>query len=167
MPHPISLLGAIHTLISLVPLIVGAYAFARYAQIDPSKRSGQIYLAGTALAVITAFGVSSTGGINPGHIFGIVVLVIALGGAWASKLNFLGRSRPYLSTFALSFSYLLSLVPGTNETLTRLPVSHPLADGPTSPVVQMTLLAWLVVFVVGFTLQCWLIRSRNKAMAAG
>ncbi|WP_251263433.1 hypothetical protein, partial [Enterobacter hormaechei] len=69
----------------------------------------------------------------------------------------------YLSTFALSFSFLLSLVPGVNETLTRLPAAHPIAAAPMAPVVLHTLLACLVVFMIGFAAQCW--RLRNRAFA--
>ncbi|MGF6771750.1 hypothetical protein P3T18_004237 [Paraburkholderia sp. GAS199] len=161
MTHPITSLGVLHTAVSLVPIIAGIYSFARYRKIDPAKRSGMVYLIGTTLAVITSFGVSSTGGLNAGHAFGVLVLIAALGGAYAPNIRFLGKARPYLSVFGLSFSFLLSLVPGTNETLSRLPPSHPLANGPTSPAVQATLLVWLVIFIAGFATQCWRIKSRN------
>ncbi len=162
MTHLISPLGAIHTVISIVPLIAGIYSFVRYRKIDTTTRSGKVYLISLVLSVITSFGVSSTGGLNPGHVFGIMILLVAFGSIFVNKLTVLGRLRPYLSVFGLSFSFLLSLVPGTNETLTRLPPSHPLADAPLSPVVLHTLLVWLVIFIVGFTAQCWLIYSRNR-----
>jgi len=162
MAHPISPLGVIHTVISLVPVIAGIYAFVRYRQIDTMTRSGRVYLISLTLAVLTSFGVSSTGGLNAGHAFGLVVLAVAFGGLFAPRLTMLGRLRPYLSVFGLSFSFFLSLVPGTNETLTRVPPAHPLADGPTSPVVLGTLLAFLGIFVVGFAAQCWMIHSRQR-----
>lgn len=165
MTHPISPLGAVHTVISLVPIIAGIYSFVCHRKIDTTTRSGKIYLIGLVLSVITSFGVSSTGGLNPGHAFGIVILLIAFGGIFATKLTFLGRLRPYLSVFGLSFSFLLSLVPATNETLTRIPFSHPLADAPLSPPVLHTLLVWFGLFLVGFAAQCWLIYSRNRRMA--
>ena len=79
-----------------------------------------------------------------------------------NKLTFLGRLGPYLSVFGLSFSFLLSLVPGTNETLTRLPPSHPLADAPLSPLVLHTLMVWFGFFIVGFAVQCRLIYTRDR-----
>ena len=164
MAHPISTIGAVHTIISLVPLIAGIYGFIRYGRIDLTTRSGKVYLITTTLAVITSFGVSSTGGLNAGHAFGIVVLLAAFGGAYSTRVNYLGRARRYLSTFALSLSFLLSLVPATNETLSRLPAAHPLATGPMSPVVQITLLIWLTIFIVGFAMQC---RSLNRAVQKG
>ncbi|MBN5027920.1 hypothetical protein JY419_00545 [Stenotrophomonas maltophilia] len=161
MAHPLSLLGAIHTAISLVPILAGLYGFIRHRAIDPGTRSGKVYLIGLVLSVATSFTVSSTGGLNPGHAFGVIVLLAAFGGVLAARLRRLGRSARYLSTFALSFSFLLSLVPGVNETLTRLPVGHPVAAAPLAPVIQQTLLGCAVVFAIGFLAQCWMIHERS------
>ncbi|RQP21525.1 hypothetical protein [Piscinibacter terrae] len=166
MAHPLSSFGALHTVISLVPVIAGLYSFMRSGKIDPATRSGKTYLIGLALSVFTAFGLSSTGGFNPGHALGILALLAIGGGLLAPRLSFLGRLRPYLSAYALSFSFFLLMVPGINETLTRLPAAHPLANGPESPVVLGTLLAWLVVFIAGVAVQTWLIRSRRTGEAS-
>jgi hypothetical protein len=154
MPHPLSPLGVAHTLISLAPLVTGLYAFVRFHRIEPTAPSGKLYLAGLALSVFTAFGLSSTTGVNPGHVLGVLALLAAFGGALlVPRLPFLGRLRDHLQTFGLSFSFFLLLVPGINETLTRLPAARPFAAGPEDPLVRVSLLAWLAVFVVGFTLQ--------------
>ncbi|MDE1172704.1 MAG: hypothetical protein PW790_03320 [Parvibaculaceae bacterium] len=165
MAHPLSLLGIAHTAISLVPVAAGLYGFARYRTIEPATGSGKVYLAGLALSVFTSFGLSSTGGFNPGHALGILALLAAFGSLLAPRLSFLGRLRPYLATFGRSFSFFLLLVPAINETLTRLPPAHPLADGPQSPLVRSTLLAWVVIFIVGFALQVWTIRSCHQDTA--
>lgn len=161
MSHPLSLLGVVHTAVSVLPILAGLYGFIRHRAIDPTTRSGMLYLWGLVLSVATSFTVSSTGGLNPGHAFGLIVLLVAFGGALMARLRFLGRAAPYLSTFGLSFSFLLSLVPGTNETLMRLPVAHPIAAAPLAPVVLQTLLGFFVVFVLGFAAQCWRIRARS------
>lgn len=161
MSHPLSPLGVVHTAISLIPIVAGVYGFIRHRAIDPVTRAGKLYLLGLVLSVATSFTVSSTGGLNPGHAFGVVILLIAFGGVLAARLRFLGRLAPYLSTFALSFSFLLSLVPGVNETLTRLPVAHPIAAAPLAPVILQTLLGCAVVFAIGFVAQCWRIRMGN------
>ena len=163
MSHPLSPLGVVHTAISLIPIVAGVYGFIRYRAIDPATRAGKLYLLGLVLSVVTSFTVSSTGGLNPGHAFGVVILLIAFGGVLAARLRFLGRLAPYLSTFALSFSFLLSLVPGVNETLTRVPAAHPIAAAPMAPVVLQTLLGLAAVFVIGVAAQCW--RLRNRALA--
>jgi hypothetical protein len=165
MTHPISPLGAVHTVVSLIPIVAGLYSFIRHRMIDATTRAGRIYLLGLVLSVITSFGVSSTGGLNPGHAFGVAILFIAFGSVLVTRLTFLGRLRPYLSVFGLSFSFFLSLVPGTNETLTRLPPSHPLADAPLSAPVLHTLMVWFGLFVAGFVAQCWLIHTRNRSTA--
>lgn len=163
MTHALSTLGVIHTTVSLVPVLAGLYGFIRHRGIDQATRSGKAYLVGLVLSVATSFTVSSTGGLNPGHAFGVIVLLAAFGGVLAGRLQFLGRVRPYLSTFGLSFSFLLSLVPGVNETLTRVPLSHPIAAAPLAPVIQQTLLGCAVVFALGFAAQCariWRQRAR-------
>ncbi len=166
MPHPLSTLGIAHTAISLVPLVAGLYAFARFRAIEPGTRAGRIYLGGLVLSVLTAFGLSSTGGFNPGHALGILALLAVAGALAAPRLAFLGRARPYLATLGLSFSFFLLLVPGINETLSRLPPSHPLANGPDSPLVKGVLLGWLVLFAAGYALQALALRSRRDATPA-
>jgi hypothetical protein len=79
MTSPLSFLGVVHTAISLVPVVAGLYSFARYDSIEPATRSGRVYLAGLALSVFTASGLSITGGFNPGHAVGILALLTAYG----------------------------------------------------------------------------------------
>jgi hypothetical protein len=167
MPHPISLLGAIHTTISLPPLIAGLYSFGKYRGIDTSSRAGKLYLAGLALSVLTSFGLSSTGKFNAGHALGILALLAAFGGTLIPRLSFLGPLRPYLSATGLSFSFFLLLVPGINETLSRLPPSQPLASGIDSPVVRGALLGWVAVFVIGLCVQLWTIRTARRSAMIG
>ncbi|MDR7335649.1 hypothetical protein [Roseateles asaccharophilus] len=162
MPLPLSTLGIAHTLISLLPVVAGVVSFARNGRIDISNRWGQAYLAGLVLSVFTAFGLSSTGGINPGHVLGVLAL-LAVSAAWLLPRLPLPKSiTPHLQAFGLSFSFFLLLVPGINETLTRLPAASPLASGPEDPVVRTALLAWLVLFIVGFTLQSLRIRAAQR-----
>lgn len=162
MPHPISALGAAHTIISIVPTVAGLYSFVRYQRIDVATRSGKVYLGGLLISVLTSFGLSSTGGFNAGHALGILALLAIVGGLVVPRMAFLRSARSYLSSFAFTFSFFLLLVPGINETLTRLPVAHPLADGPASPVVRGALAAWLLVFAFGSALQFWWSRLQSR-----
>ncbi|MCA7085986.1 hypothetical protein K7G19_20570 [Cupriavidus sp. DB3] len=162
MPHPISALGSGHTLISIVPVIAGLYSFARHFRIDSATHAGKTYLVGLVLSVLTSFGLSSTGGFNAGHALGILALLAIFGALLLPRIPVLTRAQPYLSQFGLTFSFFLLLVPGINETLTRLPAAHPLADGPQSPVVRGALAAWLIVFVIGSVLQAWWMRSQRR-----
>ncbi|MBO9641891.1 MAG: hypothetical protein J7603_02105 [Pseudacidovorax sp.] len=163
MAHPISLLGAVHTVISIAPVVAGLYGFLRTRGIDASSRSGQVYLGGLFLSVATSFGLSSTGKFNAGHALGLLALAAALGGVVVQRLGFLGRLRPYLSAAGLSFSFFLLLVPGINETLSRLPPSHPIGNGIESPVVRGALLGWVALFVVGMGVQMWTVHARSRS----
>jgi hypothetical protein len=97
-------------------------------------------------------------------VFGIVVLLAAFGGVLVPRLTFFGKLRPYLSVFGLSFSFFLSLVPAINETLTRLPADQPLAAGPGAGAVKITLLVVFCLFVVGFAVQCRLVRGQQRGL---
>lgn len=165
MTSPLSPLGIAHTAISLLPVAAGIHGFVRHRMIEPASRSGRVYLAGLVLSVFTSFGLSSSGGFNAGHALGILALLAALGSLLVPRLSFLGRARPYLAAFGGSFSFFLLLVPGIAETLSRLPPAQPWADGPQSPLVRATLLAWVVTFVAGFAAQVWMIRSRRRVRA--
>ena len=163
MPHPISSLGACHIIVSLVTVAAGLYSFARYRKIDSTTRSAKIYLAGMLASVFTSFGLSSTNGFNVGHALGIVALLATLGGVFIPRIKAFGSPRLYLSQSAFTFSFFLLLVPGINETLTRLPVGHPLANGHESPIVRGSLAAWLGIFVLGSILQfLWLLSCRSR-----
>lgn len=162
MPHPISALGAAHTLISLIPAAVGLYSLARYRGIDPATRVGKLYVGGLLIAVLTSFGLSSHGGFNAGHALGILALLAVLVALLAPRMAWLPRAHPYITQLGFSFSFFLMWVPGIAETLTRLPVSHPLADGPQSPLVRGVLAAWLAVFVLGSTAQFLWLRAKRR-----
>lgn len=162
MPNPLSTLGAIHTLISVLPVGAAIYCFARYGGIQPRTKAGMVYIATLVLSVLTSFGLSSTGHFNPGHALGILALLAAGASALIPRLEFLGRARAYLATLGWSFTVFLLMVPGINETLSRLPVGNPIGNGPTSPAVQHALLAWVVIFIVGSSLQMLSLRRRAK-----
>ncbi|THK39631.1 hypothetical protein EHS39_00235 [Ensifer sp. MPMI2T] len=166
MANPLSTLGFIHTAISLAPVVAGLYGFARHGAILPERRSGKFYLSSLVLSVLTSFGLSSTGGFNEGHALGIMTLIAVAGSLVVARTDRLGRLKPYLSSFGLSFSFFLLIVPAINESLTRLPLSQPLASGPGSPIVQTTLVVWLVVFLSGAALQAYLMRKRAVAVKA-
>jgi len=163
MSHPISALGAFHTALSVIPLVAGLAAFERDGKIIPSSVLGKVYWGGMAASVVTAFGLSSTGGFNPGHALGILALVVMAIATLAPR--FLGRVGAYVQVALMSFSFFLLMVPGTNETLSRLPVGHPIGNGPDSPPVQLALGVVFVVFFVGTVYQLVQLRRRRAAAA--
>jgi hypothetical protein len=62
----------------------------------------------------------------------------------------------------MSTTLLLSMVPATIETLTRLPISHPLATGPNDPLVLKALSGVLMIYVVGVIYQLVKYRGQQK-----
>lgn len=162
MAHPLSAFGAFHTALSLIPLVAGLVAFKRHGKIDPGTGAGKVYWIGMAASVVTAFGLSSTGGFNPGHALGIVALLVMLGGTLAPRLAFLGRAAKYIQVGLMSFSFLLLMIPGTNETLSRLPAGHPIGNGPDSPPVQMALAGVFALFLLGTIYQ--MVQLRRRAL---
>jgi hypothetical protein len=166
MPHPISALGAFHTAISLVPVAAGLTAFVRHGRIDPSSRTGKVYLGGMVVSIFTSFGLSSTGHFNAGHALGILALIAMLVGTFAQRIEILGRAAAYLQTLAMSFSFMLLLVPGTNETLTRLPVGHPLASGIDSPLVKSALAGLFILFLIGTAYQMFKLAAQRRSQPA-
>lgn len=166
MPHPISTVGALHTVLSLIPLAAGLTAFVRHGRIDPASTVGKVYLGGMAASILTSFALSSTGHFNAGHALGLMALFAMLVGTFAPRIGVLGRAAAYLQTLAMSFSFMLLLVPGTNETLSRLPVDHPLASGIDSPVVKSALAGLFGLFLIGTTYQMFKLASQRRSKVA-
>ncbi|RKH61828.1 hypothetical protein [Corallococcus aberystwythensis] len=167
MANPLSTLGIIHTLVSVPPIVFGVWAFVRDGRIDPGTRVGKAYVASMVTSVVTSFGLSSTGGFNPGHALGLVALLLMAVGAAAPGLGVFGRATEYVRTLTYSASFMVLLVPGINETLTRLPADRPLADSPQSPVVQAGLATLLGLFLCGAAYQVVRLRARAYGHVGG
>lgn len=153
MPHPMSAIGIVHTVLSLIPVAAGLLAFKRYGKIDPLSRIGKLYWLGMLTSVLTAFFLSSTGGLNPGHALGVLTLAVMSVATLAPRIAFLGRSARYIQVALMSFSFLLLMIPGTNETLSRLPAGDPIGSGPGSAPVQLALAGIFVLFLLGTAYQ--------------
>ncbi|WP_353184066.1 hypothetical protein [Parapedobacter lycopersici] len=159
----LSNLGAFHTVIGIVAIVVAVIAFIRNGKIDLSQLTGRIYFYCTLVASLTALGLSKQGGFNPGHIFAlfIVVLITAAYFLYAKKQG--NNGYRLLENLFLSFSFFLSLVPTVNETFTRVPVGRPLAQGPADPLIGKTLLVLFLLFIVGAVYQFRKQKKLNKS----
>lgn len=161
----LSHLGIFHTIIGVVAIIAALVSLFRSARIDLGKLSGKIYFYFTLIASLTALGLSSVKGVNPGHILALfIVILIAL--AYYLYVGKPGNNRSrFFENFFLSLSFFLSLLPTVNETFTRVPVGHPLASGPTDPLIAKTLLTLFVLFIAGSILQFRNQRKINRLAA--
>ncbi len=149
----LSPLGIFHTLVGIGAIVAAIVSLIKYGKINLAGLSGQIYAYGTIITSLTALGISKHGGFNAGHGFSIFILVLVAAAYFLhTKKKGNNRSR-YIENFLLSFSFFLSWVPTINETLTRVPLSAPLAKGSDAPIIAQTLLFLLVLFVVGSIFQ--------------
>jgi uncharacterized membrane protein len=156
-------LGAIHTAISLVALISGAWAFARDREIVPSNRLGQLYLAATVLTAATALGIYQHGGFGTGHKFAVLTLVVVAVGMLAAKTTLFRRASRYVQAICLSSTMLLHLITGTAETVTRLPPGAPLVTAANASIFPYILWTLVLLFLVGLGFQLrWLRMSPRQ-----
>ena len=145
----LSNLGIFHTVIGIIAIIAALISYGKYGKISLAKKSGNIYFFGTVVTSLTALGLSKHGGFNPGHILSLLVLVLVAAAFYLHKKRPESKRGRYFENFFLSFSFFLSMIPTVNETLTRVPLSAPLAKGPGDPLVGKTLLVILILFVAG------------------
>ncbi|KAA5535128.1 hypothetical protein F0919_11095 [Taibaiella lutea] len=161
----LSNLGIFHTLIGVIAIIAAVISYLRFGKINLAHSTGKIYFYLTAATSLTSLGISKHGGFNAGHVFAIfIVILVAVAYFLYAKRQGYNRAR-FIENFCLSFSFFLSWVPTINETLTRVPLGHPLAKGPGDPLIAKTLLVFLILFIAGSVYQYRRQKRVNAAVA--
>jgi len=158
----LSNLGIFHTVIGVAAIVAALVALVKYGKIDLSRLAGKIYFYCTLITSFTALGISKHGGFNPGHVFSLFIVLLVLAAYYLSQKRQTSNKARYIENFLLSFSFFLSWVPTINETLTRVPIGHPLAESPADPVIAKTLLVLFILFVAGSVYQFRMQRAINK-----
>jgi cbb3-type cytochrome oxidase subunit 3 len=149
----LSNLGIFHTVVGIIAIGAALVSFVKYGKINLARRSGKIYFYGTLVTSLTALGISKLGGFNAGHVFSLfIVVIIAIAFFLYRKKNGNNKAR-YFENFLLSLSFFLSLVPTVNETLTRVPIGHPLAKKAGDPLIGKVLLVIFILFLAGSVYQ--------------
>lgn len=166
MPNHLSVLGIIHTAISIIAVFAGIWALIKDGVIEPKSVPGKWYVILTILTCVTGFPIMRTGHLGPAHTLTIIVLALLPIGIYAKSLRFLGKKWVYVQIIVMSATLFLSFVPAVNESLTRLPISHPLAASPDDPLVKMSLLVVFVLFFAGTLYQVLKLRVRRKMLAS-
>jgi hypothetical protein len=161
MPNHLSTLGIIHTAISIIALLVAFYALYREGRINPASGPVKLYIWLTVITCVTGFPIMKTGHLTPGHYLAIIIVVLLPLGIYAGKL--FGKIAPYAQVIIMSATLFLSLVPAVVETLTRIPLDHPIADGPNAPLVTIGLTILFVLFIAGIIYQIFKLRRLAKA----
>ncbi|KQT23778.1 hypothetical protein ASG22_07045 [Chryseobacterium sp. Leaf405] len=158
----LSNLGIFHTIIGVVAIISALISFIRFGKINLNNITGKIYFYFTIITSLTALGISKHGGFNAGHILSLIILIlVSVAFFLHSKKEGNNRAR-YFENFLMSFSFLLSMLPTVNETLTRIPVGHPLAKDINDPLIGKTLLVIFILFMIGSVYQIVKQRKINK-----
>ena len=153
-------LGIFHTAISIAAIAVAAVSLLKDKFILPQSSFGKVYIILNAIACISSFWLSKAGGFNPGHAIGILVLVLIAVALMLNNKNF--TQAKYIIVFCMSFSLFLSFVPAINETLTRIPIGHPLAANADAAIIKQTALALLLIFIGGLIYQFRKLRMETK-----
>ena len=156
--------GTFHTAISLIALAAGFAALARHKEISNASRSGKVFVWGTVLSCLTGFGIFQHGGFGNPHLLGIVTLVVMAVALTAQYTAAFGRLSRYVRTVGYSLTLFFHFIPGTVETLTRLPVGAPYLSGPLDPKAQPILGFFFLLFLIGATLQVLRLRAGKAAV---
>jgi len=161
MPNHLSPLGIFHTVISILAIIVAFIALFREGKIDPANSRGKWYVILTILTCLTSFGIRKTGHFTPAHGLSVLVLVILPVGIYAHRI--FGRYGNAAQIVAMTVTLMLSFVPAITETLTRLPISNPIAASQDAPVVKMSNGILLLVFLLLLAFQLIKLRKTKGA----
>lgn len=156
----ITALGWLHTVLGIVALVSGAYTLYRFKEILPGTRSGQIYLVATLITAVTALAIFKHGGFGPAHGLAVMTL-LALGvGTLAATSPLFGRVSRYVQATSFSATLLFHCIPAVTDGLLRLPVGNPVLTSIDDPILRMSHLVLLVLFLLGAALQTrWIYRQ--------
>ena len=157
-------LGAVHTAFAIVALVAGYAMIFRHGRIVAASTLGRAYLWCTVVTCLTAFGIFRHGGFNIAHVLAIVTLVTLAAAVIAARTRVLGGLSPYVETLGYTATLFFHMIPGLNETFTRVPVGAPLFTGPEDPALGKAIGVVFLLFAIGMAAQAWRIR---KGPAAG
>ena len=146
-------LGTLHTAISLLALLAGAVALWRDKEINSRTVLGQVFLGATILSCVSGFGIFQRGGFGNPHILGVITLVVIAIALLAERAALFGALSRYVATVGYSMTFFFHFIPGTVETLTRLPAGAPYLANPDDPKAQPIIGFFFLLFLVGATLQ--------------
>jgi uncharacterized membrane protein len=154
-------LGWFHTALGIISLVSGSITLARFKEISPRTRSGQIYLAATLITAGTALGIFQRGEFGPGHALAMMTLVALAIGTVAAKTTLFGHLSRYVQAVSYSATLLFHCIPAVTDGLLRLPVGDPVLTSIEDPILRMCYVGLLVLFLIGVGLQMRWIRRQS------
>ncbi|MEQ9563661.1 MAG: hypothetical protein RLN69_14175 [Woeseiaceae bacterium] len=157
MPEMIPL-GWFHTIMGIIALLSGAFTLAKFREISPQTRSGQIYLVTTLVTAATALAIFQRGEFGPGHALALMTLLALAIGSLAATIKPFGKWSRQVQAISYSATLLFHCIPAVTDGLLRLPVGSPVLASIDDPVLKICYLVMLIIFLVGITLQLRWIR---------
>ena len=148
-----TLLGWFHTIMGVAALLLAIVAIARYGVIKASTPAGRAYLVVTVIVAGSALGIYNQGGFGIAHILALLTLGAAIAGFLLERFTIFGAASKYFQAIAYSATILFHMIPAITDFLRRLPVGDPFIDSFDSPVLQGFHLAFLVLYIVGVSIQ--------------
>src|SRR5437868_11945248 len=106
-PNHLSILGIIHTAISILAILAALWALFRSGKIDPASGPGKWYIWLTVLTCITGLPIMRFGHLTAGHYLAIIILILLPVGIFARRLRILGKLGEYIQVFIMSTTLFL------------------------------------------------------------
>jgi len=154
-------LGWFHTAMGVIALSSAGFTLARFKEISPQTRSGQIYLATTLITAGTALAIFQHGEFGPGHGLAMMTLVALAVGTVAATMKPFGKWSRYVQAVSYSATVLFHCIPAVTDGLMRLPAGNPVLTSIEDPILKLCYLGLLVLFLLGISLQLrWIHRQR-------
>lgn len=166
MPNHLSTIGIAHTAIGIIAVSYAINSLARYGTIKPSSTTGKWYIALTVIACVSSFPIMNSGHPTAGHAFAVMILIMFPLAIYAHTIRLFGNKADYVQTILMSTTLFLSLIPAVVETLTRVPVSQPIASSQEDPIVKMGVGILFMLFVSGVIYQVLKRRALRKTAPA-
>ncbi len=157
-------IGWFHTGMGVIALISGGFTLARFKEISPQTRSGQIYLATTLITAATALAIFQHGEFGPAHGLAVMTLLALAVGTVAATIKPFGKWSRQVQAVSYSATLLFHSIPAVTDGLLRLPVGNPVLRSIEDPILKMCYLGLLTLFLVGISLQLrWIHRVQADA----
>lgn len=158
----ITALGWFHTGIGILALLAGFFTVVRFKVIRTDTRSGQIYLACTLIAALTALMIYNQGGFGPAHILALLTLAALMGGFVVTRIPLFAPVAAYLQALCFSATFLFHMIPAITDGLRRLPVGDPVVDRFDDPLLMRFYLLFVGLFVIGYAAQVIWLRKTSR-----
>lgn len=150
-PSHITTFGAVHTLISFLPVLIGLYLYLFKGTIDLKAPLGKAYWLTAMVGTITGVFIFHHGGFGPPHIVSLLMALIMLVAVGAVHV-FKTRTRT-IEIICLSVSYFFLWFFTTTEGLTRFPVAKPFSPSPEATELLPVRGVLFLLLIIGIVLQ--------------